>query len=345
MTSNIPTAERELPADQRVALAGPKGRLNPAAAGWSRRPIHDCAIAGRWPRKKRWNYWCFTSETHLFSITAASLDYAAMFFAYYLDFETGEFIEDTVTVPLALGCAMPDTVEGHIHHSGHGIDLTMTTEGNATDIQAHWVNFGGHPMSCEFTVRPAPDHESLNVVIPWSEKHFQFTSKQECLPAHGRLSIGERDILFEEEATFGCLDFGRGVWPYRCVWNWGAASGVEAGRTIGLNFGGQWTDGTGHTENGIVVDGRLHKISEDVRFDYDRSDYMSPWRVATIDSDRVDLSFTPFFERVAASNLGLIQSEVHQMIGYYSGPVQLSDGSSVTVERLLGWAEDHHARW
>ena len=47
-------------------------------------------------------------------------------------------------------------------------------------------------------------------------------------------------------------------------WNWGAGSGVVDGRVIGVQVGGRWTDGTGSTENALVVDGRVHKISEEL---------------------------------------------------------------------------------
>ncbi len=94
------------------------------------------------------------------------------------------------------------------------------------------------------------------------------------------MQLGDERLEFASPA-FGCLDYGRGVWPEHTVWNWGSASGVQGGRTVGLNLGGQWTDGTGMTENGICVDGRLTKISEDLAFEYDRADMMKPWRVRT----------------------------------------------------------------
>jgi hypothetical protein len=57
------------------------------------------------------------------------------------------------------------------------------------------------------------------------------------------------------------------------------------------------------------------------------------------------LTFTPFMERVAASNLWLIRSEVHQMFGHYNGRVTTAGGETLTVHDLVGWAEDHVARW
>ncbi len=71
---------------------------------------------------------------------------------------------------------------------------------------------------------------------------------------------------------------------------------------------------------------------------------MRPWRMVAADG-RLDLEFTPFLERVARSNLLLIFSEVHQMFGRYVGTVQLDDGEAVCLNGLIGFAEEHHARW
>jgi len=49
-----------------VDLCDSAGRLNRAAVGWSRQPLHNCNVSGHWPRKKRWNYWCITSPDCLF---------------------------------------------------------------------------------------------------------------------------------------------------------------------------------------------------------------------------------------------------------------------------------------
>ena len=38
---------------------------------------------------------------------------------------------------------------------------------------------------------------------------------------------------------------------------------------VGLNMGAKWTDGTGMNENGILLNGCLHKIHEDIVFEYD----------------------------------------------------------------------------
>ncbi|WP_317846983.1 DUF2804 family protein [Nocardiopsis deserti] len=46
----MPAHERELTAP--VDLCAPDGRLNPRAVGWSRTPLHRCALPG-WGRRKK----------------------------------------------------------------------------------------------------------------------------------------------------------------------------------------------------------------------------------------------------------------------------------------------------
>jgi hypothetical protein len=71
---------------------------------------------------------------------------------------------------------------------------------------------------------------------------------------------------------------------------------------------------------------------------------MTPWRF-TSDDGRLQLEFTPFKERIARTNLGIIQSEVHQMFGRYNGRFVTGEGVPVDIHDLTGFAEEHQARW
>jgi hypothetical protein len=335
---------QELELTSPVDLCLPDGRINPAAIGWSRKPLHRCNLHGRFPRKKRWNYWAITTETHLFSVTITNLDYAGLAFVYYADFAARQLTEVTKIIPLGRGCHLPEQVAADVHYSGSGMQAAMEQTDGSVRLSVVLADFEGRPLTAQFAITIPPQHETLNVVVPWDERTFQFTSKQNTLPAEGSVTIGGQETRFSRPQSFACLDYGRGIWPRDCRWNWGSASGRQNGRTIGLNLGGQWTDGTGSTENGVCVDGRLSKLSEDLTWQYDKSDFMRPWRIMGTKTG-IDLTFTPFMERVAASNLWLIRSEVHQMFGHYNGHFTTADGERITVDNLVGWAEDHIARW
>ncbi|CAM5209897.1 hypothetical protein UACE39S_06518 [Ureibacillus acetophenoni] len=57
------------------------------------------------------------------------------------------------------------------------------------------------------------------------------------------------------------------------------------------------------------------------------------------------LTFHPFFERVAKNELKVVNSEVHQLVGYYNGQVKLEDGSTFLIQQMLGCIEEHVAKW
>jgi hypothetical protein len=93
----------------------------------------------------------------------------------------------------------------------------------------------------------------------------------------------------------------------------------------------------------MILSGRLHKLGK-VEFLYTSGDYMLPWKFQD-DQNRLQLDFIPFAERLARTDLKLIFSEVHQMFGRYSGHFISDEGKEIRVENLIGFAEEHHARW
>ncbi len=71
---------------------------------------------------------------------------------------------------------------------------------------------------------------------------------------------------------------------------------------------------------------------------------MKPWKF-TDTENRLDLTFTPFKDRLAETKLGIITSKVHQMFGRYNGFVVTDEGEKIEIRDLIGFAEEHHAKW
>lgn len=325
-------------------LCGADGRFAGSATGWSRQPLHRCNLPDSMSRKKKWNYWAVTNDDLLFSATIADMDRLQMCGAYVYERATGRFFERNLGAPVGT-TAVPETPTGDmaIHHPTLTVELL--DEGTGTRIRVDAPDFGGQPLVADILVERPDSHETLNVVIPWNERETQFTSKQNTLPASGFIQWGTRRAELKQPA-FGCLDFGRGVWPEESIWNWGSASGYQGGRLVGLNLGGKWTDGTGMTENGLCIDGRLTKIGEDLAVAHDPTDWMATWTVTAPQGGAVDLRFVPEFERASASGRREAYfTEVHQMFGSYHGHVVTEDGERIDIRNLFGWLEEHEARW
>ncbi|HRW42408.1 MAG TPA: DUF2804 family protein, partial [Microthrixaceae bacterium] len=133
--------------------------------------------------------------------------------------------------------------------------------------------------------------------------------------------------------------------PYRTRWNWGGGAGrSEQGAVVGLQLGAKWTEGTGHTENGVIVDGRLTKIGVELDWTYDWDAPMHPWRVRHPDGS-LDLALTPRFDRHSKVEAVVMGTEVHQVFGRWSGHVTTDEGEVHHLSGLQGFAEESRSRW
>jgi hypothetical protein len=185
-----------------VDLCDSNGNLNPAAVGWSRQPLHYCNLKGHWPRKKRWNYWAVVSRDHLFSVTLSDVDYLGLPFIYLLDFESKAFAEKTLLKPFGTGIDLPPAVDADVIYNDPDMPMSMIQNEQGVRLKIGCPDFDGKPLAVDLQVFVPEGHETLNVVIPWSEKRFQFTSKQNTLPAEGTIHWGEETIAFERAETF-----------------------------------------------------------------------------------------------------------------------------------------------
>jgi hypothetical protein len=325
-----------------------------AQVGWSRQPLLDCNLEDarfyslrslQRLRIKRWDYYGLTTPDHFFSATLADLGYAGQAFIYLIDFATGEYHEATLTLPLARGITLPRNSTGGDSLFDNGqVRLAFRHEPDARHISVVWPQFAGNDLTADVTLRLKPDHESMTIVIPIGQKRFYYNRKINCLPAAGYLTWGDQRFDFQPHTALGNLDWGRGVWKYRSFWVWASASGfLTDGRTVGLNLGFGFGDTSKATENALILDGRIHKLGQ-VDFQYSSQNFKQPWKMSSPDG-RLQLEFTPFVERVAKTNLLLIASEVHQMFGRYRGTVRADGGEEIHLDDVIGWAEEHHARW
>lgn len=327
-----------------VCLCSEDGLLNPDAAAWSRQPWHVCNLRGRFPRKKRWDYWCVMGDRFLFSATIADVDYSAFGAIYFLDYATKRLVQGKCVMPPFRRIAMPDRANETVRFRRGAFRLDFDVRPGGIDMILDAPSVEGRPMKAQIAIDRPETHETLNVVIPWNARTYQFTSKQNTMPARGEIVWGDETFTFDPDQTYAVLDLGRGIWPYQTKWNWASFSGRTDGHLIGVNLGGRWTDGTGATENGLCVDGRLEKIFDDARFEYDPADFMRPWRLTTPESGAVDLTFTPFYEKKDHANLLILRASGHQCFGHISGVVR-AQGREYRVEGLRGWAEEFTARW
>ncbi|NLA64476.1 MAG: DUF2804 domain-containing protein [Leucobacter sp.] len=331
--------ERELKGP--VSLTLPNGRLNPDAIGWATQPIVDTAGISRGAgRNKRWEYWNVATPTHIVGITVSHIDYACVHEVWVYDRATGEQQHRAATVIPARGVMLSRRLEqGRSMARAKNLAINIDETAGGTRLRFEIAG-----ASLDVVAELPAGHERLALVVPWSETRFQYTVKDLARPAHGVLRIGdvEHQVGGDAGDAWAVLDHGRGRWPYDISWNWGAGSGISNGRTIGVQVGAGWTDGTGVSENAFFVDGKMHKIHGPTDWQYDITSWRDPWRIS---GGGLDATFTPFHNKQTRTNLLVLQGHTDQCFGHWSGSFETADGEIVEFDGIFGWAEEVHNRW
>jgi hypothetical protein len=349
----VTTHERELTAPVDLSLPD-STKVNPDALGWSRVPRHRANLHGLFGRNKRWDYWAVLAGDLVVSWVYADIDHLGLADVWWCHVPSGAtggtaIITDAadVELPERPGTA-PLTVEQQ------GFALTVTDDDEGTHAEATWTESDGRAGSLAITVALPSGHESLNVVIPWDDETFNFTSKHQARPAVGHLEVGDEHWQIggagqagagRDDEAWGVLDVGRGRWPHRLSWNWGGGAGRVGEHVVGLQFGAKWTEGSGFTENGIIIDGRLSKIGRELTWDYDWDEPMGPWHITDPDG-QLDVVLHPTYDKHSKTDAGEdLNSETHQVFGTFSGWVRTDDGLELTFDGLQGFAEEARQVW
>jgi len=342
----VSTHETEL--TDPVDLCTPDGaRLNPGARGWSRVPLHRANLDGLPGRNKRWDYWAVLAGDLVVSTVYSNIDVLGLADVGWIDLAGG------VQGGAAIVCD-PDVIRlperpgtAPLEVSQDGFELAIGDDARGTRLTAAWTEPDGRPGSLDAFVGMPPGHESLNVVVPWSDDLFNYTSKHQARPATGALTVGDRTWAIGGSGgaeAWGVLDVGRGRWPSEIAWNWGGGAGRVGDHVIGVQFGARWTAGTGATENGFLVDGRLTKLGNELEWDYSWDEPLAPWRVRD-PGGQLDLVLATRYDKHSRVEAGDLGSETHQVFGTWSGRLVTDEGVVLQVGGVQGFAEEARQRW
>lgn len=330
-----------------VDLCTPDGSaLNPAARGWSRVPLHRANLLGEQGRNKRWDYWAVLAGDLIISSVYSNTDYIGIGDVFWRDLATGEQGGAFTAARHGEGFDLPEHPgTAPLTFRDERLNLAFTDDERGTRLFAEWTERDGRSGVMDVLVALPPGHESLNVVIPWSDTVFNFTSKHQARPATGTLRVGDHEYVIGAGGdAWGVLDVGRGRWPEEIIWNWGGGAGTVDGHSVGIQIGAKWTAGTGYTENGLIVDGRLSKVGNELEWDYDWDNPMEPWRVTDPDG-QIDIVLTPRFDKHGKTQGKKRGNETHQVFGTWSGQITTDDGLTLSFDRLQGFAEEARQNW
>ena len=301
-------------------------------------------------RIKEWDYYCVLNEHFGLALTIADNAYMGLDSITLFDFNNRTEISKSFMQWLTFGKknfpahsnvgeVKVDAKTHHIHFALDKVDRILEFDiPNFKDKQS---------LIGKIRLSDVPE-ESMVIATPFEKPgHFYYNQKINCMRASGEMKLGDQIFTFEPQASFGVLDWGRGVWTYDNTWYWGSASGLVNGKTFGFNIGYGFGDTQAATENMLFFDGKSHKLSNvtfNIPVKEGKDDFLSPWTF-TSDDGRFELNFEPILDRASRTKVLVLESDQHQVFGHFSGTVILDDGTKLTINKLIGFAEKVKNRW
>lgn len=346
-----------------IDLHDEAGKL--VARGWAKSMLikYDRSrLKAGWQRIKEWDYYLVYDENYAIALTLNDMGYLGMLSASLLDFKAGTYKTATALTPFPRGkFNMPSSSDSGVsEYETKQVRMRFKVANGARRIECTYKKFDGNDdLSIDVVLDQEP-RDSMVIATPWAEdpQAFYFNQKIIAMRAEGGFTKGKLSYEFTGEASFGLLDWGRGVWTRDNTWYWSAAQGWQDGEgnstvgshKFGFNLGYGFGDTAAASENMVFVDGVAHKLG---RLDFgipefdgvssaskleDRYDFLKPWHVRD-DEGRLDLTFTPSFDRFDYTDALLVVSDQHQVFGTFDGFAILDDGSRFEIRGLKGFAE------
>lgn len=322
-----------------------------AVPGWcehNRYVYSRSAIKAPAHRIKEWDFYQISDKRYTCQMTFAdiSLGGAASFALF--DRETGEKFESMLLSLATFGSfRMPsDAMTPHsIERRQPGQNMSVRVTESSRYLSFHGSCSQGK-TDADLELYMAPTLESLTMAVPFREKgHFYLNQKINCMPVKGSVKIGERLFEFSPDSAFAVLDWGRGVWPYKCDWYWGNGSQyMPDGKLFGFEIGWGFGIMEAFTENTLFYEGRAHKIGR-IFLQNDESNIMAPW-VFSSDDGRFEMTMTPEYDNFTKTRVaGLLGNICHQVFGRFNGTVTLDGGEKLEIHDMTAFCEHSDNRW
>jgi len=338
---------------ERSRLLDEKGHLK--QVGFSKKPLLDYnrkdVKAGIF-KIKEWDYYLVYNNDFGVALTIADNAYMGLVSATYFDFKQPTQKTETVMSLLPMGrWKLPSSATtGGIKFSNNKIKVEFIHDGKNRRIKFNMMNFyktTSLHVDVSLSEEPA---ESMVIATPFKDfpKGFYYNQKIIGMKATGSIRYRGSEYSFNKETSNAILDWGRGVWPRKCTWYWGAATGTLGGKPFGFNIGYGFGDTTATTENMIFYEGKAHKL-ENVTFhipinEKGKEDYMKPWKFTSSDG-RFEMDFVPILDRNSFTTALVVSSKQHQVFGRFSGKAILDDGKILEIKDFLGFAEKVKNVW
>ena len=312
----------------------------------------------KWRKNLKANQFCFIQiiePPYRICLALATIKLATSGFVYLYNDDTEQLEVCEALQPLTRHTVLEgDCYQGQMTFA-HKY-LTLTLDFTPSQIK---VALDSQYIALDATLQRQA--QPLVVCTPTGRRGWTFTQKEPLTAVTGHLSI-KADSQFHVDApntqpkqidftdtTIANLDWTLGYMRHETNWFWSCINSYLAdGRHFALNLA-MGVNETGASENACWLDGQIVYLPP-VMFTRQNlvPTVQNTWRIyhqnlgwSHVD---IDLTFTPIRVYKKTDNFGVIASIFEQWIGEYSGEIRIGE-EVILLDKVLGLAEDHFAKW
>ncbi len=283
----------------------------------------------------------FTSPELIVGIAIVDLKIASNCFVYAYQPETKKFEEFSFIQPLAHKTHIdlkPNNGIARFEKAGNKVVIKATATPRLRSVHVDLKS----GFKLDAVIDESASFNPLAVCTRAGYNGWVFTQKTTALICNGTIKWGTEEFDLETLGALASVDWSAGYMRRETSWNWGSLScKLPDGRRLGFNLAAGVNE-TGFTENGLWLDGKLHKIDM-VDFQFNRNQPEHAWTMRSNDGI-INLHFEPAGQRKEKMNMVIAASNFTQHFGRYYGDILLN-GEVIHLKGVWGFAEDHYAKW
>ncbi len=302
-------------------------------------------------RIKEWDYYLIYNDEFAIALTIDDNSYMGLDSVSIIDFKKAKEHTTSCMKFFTNGKTKfpSSSITGDVISMNSKNGFVFKNDGNKRILDIDMKKFYKKKSLKIHAILSSEPEESMVIATPFenSPKYFYYNQKIVGFKAEGYFKYGDQKIEFSSNKTRALLDWGRGVWPYKNSWYWGAGCFEVDGHELGFNIGYGFGDTSAASENMIFYDGKAHKlekISFNIPLKNGKYDFMSPWTFTSSDN-RFTMTFKPIIDRKANMDLKILASIQHQVFGVFNGTMILDDGTEIKVQNQIGFAEKVFNKW
>jgi len=299
---------------------------------------------GKFSKRFKFNQFQFvgiTSPELIIGIAIVDLKFASNCFVYVYEPETNRFEEFSFIQPLAINTQIglqPNNSVATFQKGQNKISISATETPRLRVVSVSLKS----GFKVDAVIDESTHFNPLAICARAGYTGWVYTQKATALVCKGSVEWGNKSYDIESLGALACVDWSAGYMRRETSWNWASLScKLPDGRRLGFNLAAGVNE-TGFTENGLWLDGKLHKVDM-VDFQFNRFDSEQVWLLRSNDG-LINLRFEPAGQRKEKMNLIFAASNFTQHFGQFYGDIIVND-EMIHLEGVWGFVEDHYAKW